>query len=126
MEDVDSELEQDLYRSWGGIYKAMNSLYMASTGGDDWRNFADCFYPVGIHYYFLFQTYIAFFMFVILNTLTSLFIEVTIDCAERDQAKETQRAMQQKSKYLKDFFDAVIMEMLRNMRVYVKGICLHT
>jgi len=86
---------------WGTLSKAMLSLYMASTNGDAWRDMAGALETVGIAFYLLFLLYIAFFMFVVMNTLTSLFIEATIQNAEHDNSSMIRYQLQSKSVYIK-------------------------
>jgi len=86
---------------WGSVYKAMLSLYMASTGGESWRNLADPLKPVGQLFYMLFLLYIAFFMFVFVNTVTSLFIEATMNSADKEWRMVVREEMQKKNDYVR-------------------------
>jgi len=86
---------------WGSLSKAMLSLYMASTNGDSWREMAGALLPIGGPFYLLFLLYIAFFMFVVMNTLTGLFIEATMVHAEKDHSAMIRYELQRKSDYIK-------------------------
>jgi len=85
---------------WGRLSMAMLSLYMASTNGTGWKEMANSLIPVGYPFYMLFLLYIAFFMFVVMNTLTSLFIEATISNAEKDNHMLIRTELQKRSAYL--------------------------
>jgi len=97
-------------RHWGSVWKAMTSLYMASTNGDSWRAMAEALIPIGYSYYFLFLLYIAFFLFVVMNTLTSLFLEAVIQKAEKD----TKSLIREELERMNDYF-ARAAELFRKM-----------
>jgi len=89
-----------IQRYWGSVSTAMLSLYKASTNGEGWAEMADALKPAGAAFYILFILYIAFFMFVVMNTLTSLFIEATIQNAEKDKNMMIREELQRKSEYV--------------------------
>jgi len=93
---------------WGRVSIAMLSLYMASTNGESWKGMAESLLCVGYTFYFLFLLYIAFFSFVVVNTLTSLFIEATIQNAEKDKHILIREELDRKSEYMRravEFFE---------------------
>merc|ERR1712226_361286 len=63
-------VDDDLMHYWSSVVQSMLSLYWASTGGDSWSYIARPLKEVGWPYYVFFLVYIAFFMFVVINTLT--------------------------------------------------------
>merc|ERR1711881_308036 len=63
----------------------MLSLYWVSTGGVDWKDVGDSVQEMGPVPFSFFLFYIAFFMFVVVNSVTSIFIEATVQNAQRDQ-----------------------------------------
>jgi len=85
---------------WGNLWRAMLSLYMASTNGDSWKTMASALIPMGYHYYLLFLLYVAFFVFVVMNTLTSLFLEVVIQNADKDTNTLIREELQRKGDYV--------------------------
>eukprot|EP00747_Dinoflagellata_sp_TGD_P103840 gnl/TRDRNA2_/TRDRNA2_169097_c0_seq1.p1 gnl/TRDRNA2_/TRDRNA2_169097_c0~~gnl/TRDRNA2_/TRDRNA2_169097_c0_seq1.p1 ORF type:complete len:301 (+),score=61.88 gnl/TRDRNA2_/TRDRNA2_169097_c0_seq1:3-905(+) len=91
-----------VHEYWGSVFKAMLSLYWASTGGESWRYLAEPLRSVGSHAHFLFLVYIAFFMFVIMNTLTSLFVEAALENSDHDHAKQIREEISKKKKYMSD------------------------
>jgi len=97
---VTPEERQAIQTYWGSVSKSMLSLYMASTGGESWKNVADALLPAGLFFYMLFLLYIAFFMFVVVNTVTSLFIEATMKNADKDWGMVVRDEMQRKNEYV--------------------------
>jgi len=98
---ISKEKAAAIRQNWGSLSQAMLSLYMASTNGHGWRDMAEALIPVGYPFYVLFLLYIAFFMFVVMNTLTSLFIEATMQNAEKDQSTVIRHELQRTSDYIK-------------------------
>mmetsp|Transcript_39985 Transcript_39985/g.74099 ORF Transcript_39985/g.74099 Transcript_39985/m.74099 type:complete len:666 (+) Transcript_39985:3-2000(+) len=77
---------------WGSIFKSVLSLYMAITGGDDWRNLTDVF--SGFSYAlntFMFSIYIAFGTLVMLNLVTGVFVEGAQRIIKEDKDNELMR-----------------------------------
>merc|ERR1719329_671326 len=96
--------EQESFRAlaftyWGSIPKAMSSLWMATTGGQDWEVLANPLWEVDPVYYCLFLTFVGFFLFVIANSLTSLFVDSAIQYAERDHHQVIQAQLARKKEY---------------------------
>lgn len=85
---------------WSSLRDAMLSLYMSSTGGIDWKDAADSVKPMGAFYYLVFLLYMTFFIFVIMNTLTSLFVSTSIRSAERDQQNIIAEEMRKKHDHI--------------------------
>jgi len=100
-ENVSKKEFHAIRRYWGSVSKAMLSLYMASTNGDSWKDMAETLILPGYVFYILFLLYIAFFLFVVMNTLTSLFIEATIQNAEKDKHMMIREELERKSDYMK-------------------------
>lgn len=75
--EEDGQKNDDLASLWGGVGHSILSLWLAITGGDDWRNFIDVF--LGHSSYLLnalvFSLYIAFTTLVMLNLVTGVFVE---------------------------------------------------
>jgi len=92
--------KEDLLVWWGSVGTSINALFIASMGGTDWADIADTLKPVGMFYYYLFLCYIGFFLTVVTNTLTSLFVESAMAAADKDQAAVVQAELEQKDKYI--------------------------
>merc|ERR1712032_1481846 len=101
--DVGAETRLDaenVRNYWGSLQDSMLSLYMATTSGESWTSIAEPLRHVGPEYYLLFLMYVAFFMFVVTNTLTSLFIESTMRNADRDHVMLIQDELSRKNEYI--------------------------
>jgi len=99
--EVDSSVSKDLVAHWGSVQQAMLSLYMASTSGDSWKTIAQPLAHIGSSMYLLFLIYIAFFIFVVTNTLTSLFLEATIANAEKDHEMVVHEELKKKGEFIR-------------------------
>merc|ERR1719329_1756875 len=78
---------------WGSITRAMGTLWIATGGGVDWKIVADSLWDVGSPYYYLFMLYIGFFLFVVANTLTGLFVDAARQYSERDHQQVIQNQL---------------------------------
>lgn len=103
LEDIDSdeaEILEAFGTYWNGLSVSMLSLYMSSTGGTDWEPVAMPLYHAGTVYYFAFLFYIAFFLFVIMNTVTSLFVDSIARAANKDDAQLIQDQLSSKDEFV--------------------------
>lgn len=92
--------EKDIYEYWGSIGTSMLSLFQSCTGGVDWEAIAHPLWNVGIWVYFLFNVYVAFFMFVITNTLTSIFIDTVMTSSAKDENMMVQQELEKQEVYI--------------------------
>eukprot|EP00811_Abedinium_folium_P017127 NODE_2604_length_2182_cov_6.175669.p1 GENE.NODE_2604_length_2182_cov_6.175669~~NODE_2604_length_2182_cov_6.175669.p1 ORF type:complete len:455 (-),score=75.86 NODE_2604_length_2182_cov_6.175669:202-1566(-) len=76
---------EELEQYWGSVTKAMQSLYWAITGGNDWKPLAQPLKATGYHYYALFIIYVAFLTFAVLNVLTGIFVDAAMSVAAKDR-----------------------------------------
>lgn len=88
----------DMY--WRGIGKSMLSLYMSSTQGHEWASISEPLMVISPIVYCVFLLYIGFFLFVVVNALTSMFVESTLLQAEADEQQVIQSALDQKDHYI--------------------------
>lgn len=79
-----SELQAHDY--FGSIVGGMLTLFASVTGGMDWILLGDALQELGDMYLLLFYTYICFFNFVLLNTVTSLFLDGVMHHTEQDRS----------------------------------------
>jgi len=87
-------------RYWGSNEQSMLTLYWVSTGGVDWKDVGDSVQEQGgIPFAFL-LFYVAFFMFVVVNSVTSIFIEATVQNAQRDQQTFINDEIKKKRQYV--------------------------
>eukprot|EP00928_Gymnodinium_smaydae_P014117 TRINITY_DN15113_c0_g2_i1.p1 TRINITY_DN15113_c0_g2~~TRINITY_DN15113_c0_g2_i1.p1 ORF type:complete len:671 (+),score=125.43 TRINITY_DN15113_c0_g2_i1:71-2083(+) len=82
---LDAILDQDLKDAFGTVGTTMTTLYMASTGGDDWKRFYDLVSTTGNFYGVLLLFYIAFFHFAVINVLTGIFVDHAQKVAQQDR-----------------------------------------
>lgn len=69
----------------------MLSLFMAMTGGDDWRNFLDIFRVDPTLFWsntLVFSLYVAFMMLVMLNLVTGVFVDGAARIFQQDKEHE--------------------------------------
>lgn len=93
---------------WSSVGSSMLSLYLAATNGEAWGTVARPLRAVGMIFYLGFLLYIALFAFVIMNTVTGLFIEATIANSDKDQQMIIQMELEKKGEYidkLQAFYD---------------------
>lgn len=94
------EGDEDMVKFWGSVYAGMDTLYMAGTGGIDWYECLGALTRAGTGYVLVFKLYVAFFNFVLLNTITSLFVEATIANASRDFHSSIRAELEKKDVYM--------------------------
>lgn len=94
------ETREQIARYWNSLGRSMLSLYMASSAGREWADIGEPLLGVGIIVYCAFLLYIGFFMFVVVNTLTSMFVESTLMQAEDDDQAVIQTTLHMKDDYI--------------------------
>lgn len=99
-EDISPERLAILDEFWGDGWRSMLSMYMACAGGEDWRRVAEPLKYVGPFFYGLFLFYTFLYTCVIANTFTSLFVEATMNNADKDQDQVIKAEMEQKDYYV--------------------------
>lgn len=98
--DVDLHHREMLIHYWGSVSTSMMSLYMAVFGGENWREMADSLTVVGEGIRLTFFAFVACFNLIILNTLTSLFVESTMHFACKDAETLIRNEMDKKRHYV--------------------------
>lgn len=71
----DGLMEDDLMYYWGSLARTMMTLYMAISGGVDWK---DCVAPLHVVSWameYMFATYVFFTLFCCLNIVTGIFVD---------------------------------------------------
>jgi len=79
------DYDQSLQKLWGSVGSGMISLFMALTGGLDWRDAADPLTATGEVYYALFLFYMAILYIAILNVLIGMFCESAAQVKMHDE-----------------------------------------
>jgi len=98
--DSNAEVVQQLRDSWSTIPRALLSLFMAITGGKDWR---ELYMPLALlhpTYGALFIFYIYFAVFGVLNVVTSVFIDATYQASLSDRDNVVQSEIDRNNLYL--------------------------
>merc|ERR1712037_816685 len=67
-----------------GIEKALLTLFMAISGGDDWAVFLSGVESIGTAYKGLFIAYVLFMTVAVLNVMTALFVEASMEAGQND------------------------------------------
>jgi hypothetical protein len=83
---------------WGSVGSGMLSLFQCATGGADWRDVADPLNIIGPAYYGIFCLFVVFFLFVIMNTITALWVEARFATSMKD----IKQALAKKEDYVDD------------------------
>lgn len=99
---VKDDVYEGIMAYWGSVRTAMLTLFMCSTGGMDWVNAYNALSHAGPFFRLVFLAYMSFFMFVISNAITSLFVEATLERAARDLYGRVQSELQKKQEYVKN------------------------
>merc|ERR1740123_1197015 len=76
---------QELLRYFGGLFTTMASLYQAISGGEDWSNVLKPLVVLGGAYQCVFYMFITFSMFAMLNVVTSVFVDSTMQRSQNDR-----------------------------------------
>lgn len=101
LQDNPDQASPDMEHYWGSLGGAMQSLYLAVSGGNDWELIAGPLKRIGGPYYPVFFVYTAFYMWVLTNTLTSVFVETTMRSAVVDTQQIIQDQLENKERYIR-------------------------
>lgn len=94
---------EDRLRAWndyGTIGRTLMTVFISSTGGADWDDLATPMKQAGIVYYMIFCVWQATFLFIIMNCLTSLFVDATLQVAAKDEELLINDQLAQKQEYM--------------------------
>eukprot|EP00931_Biecheleriopsis_adriatica_P097000 TRINITY_DN7075_c0_g1_i1.p1 TRINITY_DN7075_c0_g1~~TRINITY_DN7075_c0_g1_i1.p1 ORF type:complete len:634 (-),score=147.46 TRINITY_DN7075_c0_g1_i1:11-1912(-) len=78
----------EVQASWGSLPAAVLSLFMAMTGGDDWKNFIAILNDDSVLNGVVFYLYITFATLVMLNLVTGVFVDSAQQLISKDRDKE--------------------------------------
>jgi len=96
----DADHVRILLDSWGSVAQSILTLFSAATGGDDWSSVAEPLKSTGFHFYLFFIVYIAFFLFVITNCVTSIFVDSVREFSDKDQSQIIAEQIAHKQEYI--------------------------
>lgn len=97
----ESSAESFLSARFGGLGSSMHSLFASITGGLSWIDARDALADVASIWGFLFEAYIAFCLFAVLNVMTGVFCHSAMESAEKDHELVLQNVIADKAKYLR-------------------------
>merc|ERR1719379_1647593 len=97
---IDSDQVRRLLAAFGSVQASVLSLFMATTGGEDWANYYRLLRITGPWRAWVFVFYIAFFMVAALNIVTGTFVSKASTLATPD----TEAIM--RDKFRQDTIDA--------------------
>merc|ERR1719362_1246191 len=90
-----------LYSAWGSVPQAMYTLFKVSTGGVSWGEVSDpLLATTGWSTFVIFLLYIAFFMFVMTNAVTAIFVSSAEEYASKDSHNMLYDQLQAKTEYM--------------------------
>jgi voltage-gated sodium channel len=90
-----------LSKYYGTLYLSVYTLFKTITNGMDWEYAVEPLTELGGFWAFLFNVYIAFTYFAVLNVVTGVFCQTAIESAVKDQ-DEVMLSMQDKKKVFID------------------------
>ena len=82
--DVHKNVDPDMIRFFGTLGLSVQTLFRSISGGIDWAEAAEALRPLGELWVQLFQFYVGFYTFAVLNVMTGFFCESAIKSAEKD------------------------------------------
>eukprot|EP00927_Polykrikos_kofoidii_P085978 TRINITY_DN9495_c0_g1_i3.p1 TRINITY_DN9495_c0_g1~~TRINITY_DN9495_c0_g1_i3.p1 ORF type:complete len:670 (-),score=92.93 TRINITY_DN9495_c0_g1_i3:156-2096(-) len=97
---VDEKDRETIERFWCSVPVAMDTLWMSVTGGISWEEVILPLRLAGSHYYMIFVTFIGLFLFVISNSITSLFLDSAMQYADKDHHQVIQEQLARKREYM--------------------------
>mmetsp|Transcript_75920 Transcript_75920/g.171748 ORF Transcript_75920/g.171748 Transcript_75920/m.171748 type:complete len:620 (+) Transcript_75920:39-1898(+) len=94
LRDDGNDLDPNLGSKFGSVQQTMLSLYMAASGGADWKIFYDAIKVTGARYGLLFLVFMLFIQIAVMNIVTGIFVENAMKLAKPD--REAQAVQQRK------------------------------
>ncbi|CAJ1454900.1 unnamed protein product [Effrenium voratum] len=85
----------------GSLEESMHTLYASITGGLTWVEARDAFQKISPLWGILFEIYIAFCNFAVLNVMTGVFCQSAIESAEKDHELNLESVSNEKEKYIR-------------------------
>jgi len=100
---ADGCIIQDLQANFGSVQRSMLSLYMATTGGNDWAFYFDMVAQTSDVTACIFVFYTAFYYFGVFNLLTGMFVDKAVRASQPDQDMEIFAQRLQEGAYIQGF-----------------------
>lgn len=99
-----AELIDLLLEEWGSVPIAMYTLFASSTGGTDWRDVANPVLKISPINFVIFLLYIVLFMFVMMNSITAIFVSSAEEYAQKDSSRMMQDQLARKQEYASQIY----------------------
>merc|ERR1719161_3133319 len=83
---LDPHIKNSLEHHYGSLFNAMWTLYLSTSGGEDWAPMGLPLKSTGMGYYYLFIFYPNFQSIALLNVVLGLFVDTAMKAAGTDHA----------------------------------------
>merc|ERR1719161_3193513 len=83
---LDPHIKNSLEHHYGSLFNAMWTLYLSTSGGEDWAPMGLPLKSTGMGYYYLFIFYLNFQSIALLNVVLGLFVDTAMKAAGTDHA----------------------------------------
>jgi len=113
--------DQALIYYYGGLFKSMNTLFMSISGGMDWENAALPLSKLSLFYSVVFYCYLTFSIFAMLNVVSAIFIDNTMQRSKNDRDFVVQTEMEGKRDFMNSMdsvFDELDPDRSGTIRLY--------
>lgn len=98
---LEGSTEAALYTYFGSLHISMHTLFRCITGGHDWGDVSDTLIHIDWALGYLFNVYLSFCYFAVLNVMTAVFCQRAIESAEQDQDNMLQKMLAERAKHRK-------------------------
>eukprot|EP00930_Biecheleria_cincta_P038821 TRINITY_DN26689_c0_g1_i1.p1 TRINITY_DN26689_c0_g1~~TRINITY_DN26689_c0_g1_i1.p1 ORF type:complete len:612 (-),score=114.48 TRINITY_DN26689_c0_g1_i1:380-2035(-) len=92
----------DLRQNFGTLDRAVLSLYMAMSGGNDWGAYYDSIASLPFIYSFLYLVFITFSVFAVVNIVTGVFVDSAMQANLVDKDILVHEELEEKKEYLEE------------------------
>merc|ERR1719329_1590792 len=93
-------VDVEAFDYFGSVFLGMQMLLATVTGGIDWLPVSNALWDLSFVFLFILLFYICFFNFVILNTMTSLFLDGVMYHTEKDTSTIVRELLTQKTSFM--------------------------
>lgn len=115
----DSEAFADnkqLVEYYGSLGRTVYTLFQAMSGGISWGEVANPLGDLGVLYEVMFNVYITFVVFAVMNVVTGIFCQNAIECAAKDEEEVIAEQMDAQGEYV-----ARLQKLFTNLNEYNDG-----
>jgi len=104
LEHTKQNPDRNMERFFGHLGSSVQTLFRSISGGFDWGDAADALRPLGEFWVLLFELFVGFCTFAVLNVMTGFFCESAIKSAQKDH-ENTMDSRQEFRTLLTDIFN---------------------